>query len=285
MRSYKLYVPSAYQGQPLPLVVMLHGCSQDPDDFAVGTRMNACAEQQPCLVLYPSQTHSANGSRCWNWFMAGDQRRDQGEPSIIAGMTRQILDHYSVASSQIYVAGLSAGGAMALVMAITYPDLYAAVGVHSGLPYAVAHDLPTGLALMGPNGKSAPGRHSSQHGITQPVSAIVFHGDRDTTVHPHNADHVIAQCAPARRRVRENESDVSVRVERGQVARGYAYTRTRYADPYGIAMAEQWLIHGAGHAWSGGSARGSFTDPQGPDATAEMLRFFVARSRVRTSAG
>jgi poly(hydroxyalkanoate) depolymerase family esterase len=282
-RSYKLYIPSAYDGQALPVVVMLHGCTQDPDDFAVGTRMNSLAERHRCFVLYPAQTPTANGSNCWNWFMTTDQQRDQGEPSIIAGMTRQIINSYRVDNERIYIAGLSAGGAMALVMAMTYPDLYAAIGVHSGLPYAVAHDLPTALALMHPSGGPSLDRRVIRGLRTRAVPAIVFHGDRDTTVHPDNADRVIAQCTTAGRQTATKETKPSVKIERGQIPNGHAYTRTTHYHSSGHAMAEHWSIHGAGHAWSGGNGCGSYTDPKGPDATAEMVRFFYAHSLDRVT--
>ena len=272
-RSYKLYIPSGYHGQPLPLVVMLHGCTQTPDDFAAGTRMNVLAEEHQCFVAYPAQSPAANGSKCWNWFEAADQQRDRGEPSIIAGLTRQILDSHRVDAQRIYVAGLSAGGAMAVTLAMTYPDLYAAIGIHSGLPYAVAQDLPSALTAM----HSGKGASAHWHTAGAPVPAIVFHGDRDTTVHPCNSDQVIAQCAPshARRGVPpEGGPAPRVSVERGQVPHGHAYTRTTYHDASGQTVVEHWLVHGAGHAWSGGSSRGSYTDPKGPDASQEMLRFF-----------
>lgn len=276
-RRYKLYIPRAYHGQPLPLVVMLHGCTQDPDDFAAGTRMNELAEAQPCLVVYPAQTPAANGSKCWNWFRATDQQRDQGEPSIIAGITREILATYHLDRRQIYVAGLSAGGAMALTMAKTYPDLYAAVGIHSGLPHSAATDLPSALMVM-QGGGAAPGRRAPGIPGGQPspaVPTIVFHGDRDKTVHPGNGDHVIAQCTPpGSGQAAQAGRDPRATVERGQVPNGHAYTRTTYHDADGKPIMEQWLIHGAGHAWSGGSSRGTYTDPKGPDATREMLRFF-----------
>ncbi len=273
-RSYKLYIPSGYRGQPVPLVVMLHGCTQDPDDFSAGTRMNELAEEQVFLVAYPAQSPAANQSKCWNWFQAGDQQRDRGEPSIIAGLTRQIVANHSVDARRIYVAGLSAGGAMAVTLGMTYPDLYAAVGVHSGLPHGVAQDLPSAFAAMR-SGKGDGTRRC--RGGTAGVPAIVFHGDRDTTVHPCNGDEVIAQCAPTHAGREATPADgrtPRVSVERGQVPQGHAYTRTIYHDSEGNPLVEQWLVHGAGHAWSGGSPRGSYTDPKGPDATLEMLRFF-----------
>jgi poly(hydroxyalkanoate) depolymerase family esterase len=281
-RSYKLYIPSGYHGQPLPLVVMLHGCTQNPDDFAAGTRMNVLAEEHQCFVAYPAQSPAANSSKCWNWFVAADQQRDRGEPSIIAGLTRQIRDSHRVDVRRIYVAGLSAGGAMALVLAMTYPELYAAVGIHSGLPYAVAQDLPSALTAM----HRGEGASARWHTAGAPVTAIVFHGDRDTTVHPCNGDQVIAQCATSHaRRGAPPEGFPAPRmsVERGQVPHGYAYTRTTYYDASGQPVVEHWLVHGAGHAWSGGSSRGSFSDPKGPDATQEMLRFFYDHPKVSVS--
>lgn len=280
-RSYKLYVPSGYHGEPLPLVVMLHGCTQDPDDFAAGTRMNELAEKQPCLVVYPAQASAANGSNCWNWFKATDQQREQGEPSIIAGITRLVCDAYSVDRRRIYVAGLSAGGAMAVTMAIRYPDLYAAVGIHSGLPHGAARDLPSALAMMRRGRKSPVGRHANEISDTLPLPAIVFHGDRDTKVHPRNGDQVIAQCA---RPASQGGPDPLVTVQPGQVPDGHAYTRTIYQQRHGQPIAEHWLIHGAGHAWSGGSPCGSHTDPKGPDAGQQMLRFFFEHPRDEASA-
>ncbi len=258
-RAYKLYVPSTYSaGKPAALVVMLHGCTQDPDDFAKGTQMNVLAEEMGCLVVYPAQSRQANASRCWNWFNNVDQQRDQGEPSIIAGITRTLMQEYAVDPSQVYVAGLSAGGAMATIMGTLYPDLYAAVGVHSGLPFASAHDLPSALAAM-------KGDFRRRHQPGRPIPIIVFHGDQDKTVHPANGDELVA---PAR------DSAEAMAVEPGRVPNGHAYTRTTHKRADGRVHAEHWLIHGAGHAWSGGSAHGSYTDGKGPDASREMMRFF-----------
>jgi poly(hydroxyalkanoate) depolymerase family esterase len=269
-RPYKLYVPSFYEGQPVPLIVMLHGCTQSPDDFAAGTRMNAAAEQHTCLVVYPAQTSAANMSKCWNWFSVGDQQRGRGEPSLIAGITRKIMDLYSVDPRRVYVAGLSAGGAAAAIMGDAYPDLYAAIGVHSGLACGAASDLPSAFAAMR-QGKSGRGQRDLGPADTSKgrrvVPTIVFHGDRDTTVHPCNGDEIVGQSMPA--------MPLETRVEQGRVTGGHTYTRSLHADRAGETLLEQWLIHGAGHAWSGGSPAGSYTDARGPDATKEMLRFFL----------
>lgn len=264
-RDYKLYVPSGYNGQPAPLLVMLHGCTQHPDDFALGTGMNVVAEEYGCLVVYPAQSAQANASRCWNWFHAVEQQRGQGEPAIIAGLTQDIMARYVVDPSQVYVAGLSAGGAMAAIMGTLYPELYAAVGVHSGLPFAAAHDLPSAIAAM--QGELKRRNDKLQTGRAQPI--IVFHGDRDTTVHPVNGDELIK-----RRRAHPDEAIV---VEPGHVPDGYTYTRTVHRQPDGRIDAEHWVVHGAGHAWSGGNALGSYTDGKGPNASREMMRFFHTR--------
>ena len=272
-RAYKLYVPSGHGERAIPLVVMLHGCTQSPDDFAAGTRMNALAEELSCLVVYPAQATSANSSKCWNWFRPGDQRRDEGEPSLIAGITRQIMEDYAVDPQRVYVAGLSAGAAAAVTMGMAYPDLYAAVGVHSGLAYGAANDVPSAFAAMrrGTAAGSRPGSAFRTDGHREVVPTIVFHGDQDRTVHPRNGDLVIEQ---ARAGV---TLDLQTRVEHGRVPGGHSYSRTVHADTRGRAILEHWVIHGAGHAWSGGSAVGSYTDPRGPDAAREMVRFFLER--------
>jgi poly(hydroxyalkanoate) depolymerase family esterase len=287
-RSYKLYVPSSYHGQAMPLIVMLHGCTQNPDDFANGTRMNAVADERQCLVVYPAQAQSANSSRCWNWFKSVDQHREQGEPSIIAGITREIIRNYKVDASKVYVAGLSSGGAMAVIMATTYPDLYAAVGVHSGLPYASARDLPSAFAAMRGSVPRVPGPHpqdkSPTASRTQSIPIIVFHGDRDTTVNARNGEKLMEQNASefvCDGHSAAGHTRPDVIVEEGKVPNGHRYTRTSHHDEGGHAIAEHWVIHGAGHAWSGGSKSGSYTDAKGPDATREMIRFFYAKSQTK----
>jgi poly(hydroxyalkanoate) depolymerase family esterase len=264
-RAYKLFVPSDYQGQPNPLVVMLHGCTQSPDDFAAGTRMNFMAEEQTCFVVYPAQRSDANQSKCWNWFRTADQQRGRGEPSLIAGITRQVMRDYSVDPKRVYVGGLSAGAAAAAIMGAAYNDLYAAVGIHSGLACGAATDMPSAFAAMRQGG--GPGRRIIS-GHRPP--AIIFHGDRDTTVHPNNGGQVLEQAI--------GTTSTQKTVHRGQIPGGHDYTRTTHTDAAGSKILEHWNIHGAGHAWSGGSPAGSYTDPRGPDATREMLRFFLEHS-------
>jgi poly(hydroxyalkanoate) depolymerase family esterase len=262
-RPYKLFVPSGYDGRPVPLIVMLHGCTQSPDDFAAGTRMNDLAEDQTFLVAWPGQTQGANAQKCWNWFNTGDQQRDQGEPALIAGITREVMGEFAVDPARVFVAGLSAGGAQAAIMGATYPDLYAAIGVHSGLACGAARDMPSAFAAMGMGGAPRAGDLREK-----PVPTIVFHGDRDTTVHPHNGDHVITQS--------KGKAHLETTIEHGRSPDGVAYTRTVQMGEGGRPVLEQWAIHGAGHAWSGGSPSGSYTDAKGPDASREMMRFFLA---------
>lgn len=268
-RPYKLFIPSGYCGEPVPLIVMLHGCTQSADDFAAGTRMNELAEGGTFFVAYPGQTSGANHSKCWNWFDANHQQRNTGEPSIIAGITREIMADYAVDPRRVYVAGMSAGGAQAAIMAATYPDLYAAVGVHSGLACGSASDITGAFVAMRQGGR---GGVRSAGGPTlvarNMVPAIVFHGDHDTTVHCANGDEIIAHAASAR--------PLRQRTEEGRAPGGHAYRRTLHAEQDGETMLEQWVVQGAGHAWSGGSPAGSYTDPRGPDASREMVRFFMA---------
>lgn len=260
-RQYKLYIPSTFRGKPMPMLVMLHGCTQNPDDFAAGTQMNQLAEEKGYFVVYPEQSAQANQSKCWNWFNAIDQQREQGEPSIIAGIAREVMQRYPVSAGQVYVAGLSAGGAMAVIVGTLYPELFAAVGVHSGLPFASAQDLPSALTAMKRGVQRAPKAGDG----AQPI--IVFHGDSDTTVNPRNGEQVMAQRLHHHHGARPS-------VQSGAVPNGYRYTQTTHTKADGSPLGEHWVVHGAGHAWSGGSAAGTYTDARGPDASREMLRFF-----------
>ena len=263
-RDYKLFIPAGAGDKPQPLVVMLHGCTQTPDDFAAGTAMSALAQAQGMYVLYPAQSQQANPQRCWNWFKHSHQQRGRGEPALLAGMTQQVMQQHAVDPARVYVAGLSAGGAMAAILGDTYPELYAAVGVHSGLAAGAASDLPSALAAM--QGQGGMARASARH-----VPTIVFHGDADSTVHPRNGEQVAAASSAGA---------AGPDVQQRQPAGKRRSTRSVHRDAGGKVLAEHWLVHGAAHAWSGGSARGSYTDAQGPDASAEMLRFFLEHPRA-----
>lgn len=264
-RDYKLFEPARPDARPLPLVVMLHGCTQDPDDFARGTRMNALARAQGFLALYPAQSQRGNAQRCWNWFKHNHQARGKGEPGILAGMVRHVVATHDIDPARVYVAGLSAGGAMAAILGDAYPDLFAAVGVHSGLAAGSATDVQSAFAAMG--GGATPPRRVPKAGATPPT--IVFHGDADATVNVVNGERVLAAAGVT----------ASADVHSGVSRSGVPYTRRTWLGGQGAARAEQWTIHGAGHAWSGGDLAGSYTDPRGPDASVEMLRFFLAHPK------
>jgi poly(hydroxyalkanoate) depolymerase family esterase len=265
--NYRLYIPSQHKGEPRPLILMLHGCTQSPEDFAAGTRMNFAAEEHACFVAYPEQTAAANSAKCWNWFHSGHQGRDRGEPSLIAGIARQVMGEHNIDRARIYIAGLSAGGAASAVVAEAYPDVFAALGVHSGLACGAARDLPSAFAAM-------QGRHAgSAPSAGAPIPTIVFHGDCDNTVHPKNGVQVVTRAAGGEKLERV--------VEHGRSTGGRSFTRSVHRGPAGNTLIEDWVVHGAGHAWSGGSPAGSFTDPLGPDATTHMLGFFLEQKLGR----
>jgi poly(hydroxyalkanoate) depolymerase family esterase len=257
-RDYRLYIPHSCGGALRPVIVMLHGCKQDPIDFALGTRMNEVAEQHGLFVVYPAQPADANPMACWNWFNPKDQVRDSGEPAILAGMTRHIIDQHNVDPQRVFIAGLSAGGAMAAVMGALYPELYAGLGVHSGLPYQAATDIISAFAAMRGEANLHLGKACALR-----IPTIVFHGDADTTVHPSNADAIIrSHFQPGDCTQIETAADLS-------------YTRNITRDVDGKVWIEHWLVHNGKHGWFGGSTDGSFTDPGGPDASQEMVRFFL----------
>jgi poly(hydroxyalkanoate) depolymerase family esterase len=258
-REYKLYIPSRTGAEKRPLIVMLHGCTQNADDFAVGVGMNRLAEQHGFVVAYPNQVVKANHMNCWNWFDPKDQTRDRGEPRIIAGITRAVIAELNIDPERVFIAGLSAGAAMAEVMGVTYPELYAATGVHSGIPYGAASDAASAFAAM--SGAGARGKRRKAG-----VRTIIFHGTSDRVVHPSNGEAIL------------DDFRASFAGEETQIngaAGGRAFKRTVIADSSGVAQLERWAVEGLGHAWSGGSPEGSYTDPQGPDASREMLRFFL----------
>jgi poly(hydroxyalkanoate) depolymerase family esterase len=268
-RAYKLYIPSNPGDGLRPLIVMLHGCTQSADDFARGTRMNFVAEEQGCFVVYPEQPQAANASKCWNWFRPGDQAHGKGEPSLITGITRQIIETQNIDPSRIYVAGLSAGGAAAAIMGEAYPDLYAAVGVHSGLACGSAHDMTSAFNAM-----SGVGRNTGSRASASVKPTIVFHGDRDATVHPCNGAKVIARGS--------GDANLEMRTERKSSTKGHSFSHSVHRDASGLSVLELWELHGAGHSWSGGNPVGSFTSQDGPDASKEMLDFFL-RHRLSKS--
>ena len=287
-RTYKLFVPSGTAEGRLPLIVMLHGCSQSPDDFAAGTRMNEVAQERGFLVLYPAQAPRSNHSKCWNWFAPADQHRDSGEPGLLVEMTREVVASHGADPRRVYVAGLSAGAAMADILGREYPDLFAAVGVHSGLPQGAAHDVASAFTAMhhGAGAAAMPAARATRRprrGVAPDVGTapadratptIVFHGDADATVHPSNGERVVGATLQAAVGAPLAAQKTTVK----SAAAGRAYTRTVHrrarAAPTEPSVVEHWVIHGAGHAWSGGSAKGSFADASGPDASREMVRFF-----------
>ena len=281
-RAYKVYIPSVKSDTPRALMVMLHGCTQSADDFAAGTQMNRLADQHGFLVLYPEQAAHANASKCWNWFKPQDQLRGAGEPSLIAGMTRELVQRHAVDPRRVFVAGLSAGAAMAVVLGETYPELFAGVGAHSGLPYRSAHDIPSALAAMKGSSTGTPGLKPQLPGprglhgkAAQAVPVIVFHGDRDHTVQQTNGTQIVLQ-ANAAHGADAGGAGMGVIHYTGAASGGRHFTRAVYTDSGGQIRIENWTLHGAGHAWSGGHASGSYTDGAGPDASAEMVRFFMA---------
>lgn len=275
-RDYKLYGAPVAGADPVPLVVMLHGCKQSPDDFALGTRMNQHAEARGCMVLYPAQSRLANGYGCWNWFNPHNQAREGGETALLAGMVRHVMASHPVDPERVVVMGLSAGAAMAVNLACAYPELVRGVGVHSGLPFGAAQGA---MAAMKAMKQGAPfAGHWPARSVAVPV--VIFHGDRDEVVHPVNAMQLVAQLTGtvwAGGAGVDAEAAMPVPAQAETVPAGAVrgYTRHVYRGADGQTVHEYWLVHGAGHAWSGGDVAGSYTEGDGPDATREMLRFLL----------
>lgn len=260
-RQYKLFVPARSANGPRALIVMLHGCQQNPDDFATGTKMNEVAAKHNLVVAYPSQPSSANAGGCWNWFAPAHQVRGRGEPAVIAGMTRELMDEYGLGRTEVFVAGLSAGGAMAAVMLETYPDVFSGAGIHSGLAYRAANDVMSAFAAMRGDAGHLGAVVLDRRAHT--ARTIIFHGEADRTVHPDNARRILASHV---------SSDWTLARSEG-AANGQSFSRETYSS--GDNLVEVWSIAGAGHAWSGGDPRGTYASRSGPDASAEMVRFFL----------
>jgi poly(hydroxyalkanoate) depolymerase family esterase len=274
-RDYKLYVPSGTRREAAPLLVMLHGCTQAPEDFAIGTRMNMLAQQHGFLVAYPAQARRANGANCWNWFEADQQLRSGEEASLIAGIAKVIGKSHRVDDRRVFVAGLSAGGAMALVLGATYPDVFAAVGVHSGVALDTAHDMGSAFAAM--RGQAMP-KDAPERTARPPVPTIVVHGDADQTVHVANAEQIVSHA----RQAFDTQSPAPLRAlaESRRPMQGRDVTTTQWIDASGVARVVQWVVHGAAHAWTGGNPEGSFTDARGPDASQAIVQFLLGQERV-----
>ena len=288
-RTYKTYVPADAPSAPRAMVVMLHGCTQSADDFAAGTQMNRLADAHGFVVVYPEQAAQANTSKCWNWFKPQDQLRGAGEPALIAGIVRAVAQQQGADPHRIFVAGLSAGAAMAVVLGETYPELFAGVGAHSGLPYGSAHDIASALAAMKGGRSGLPGlkvqpadAKAGRKRAVQAVPIIVFHGDRDHTVQQTNGADIARQARQAHG-AQFGEAALRESTQAGVAKGGRRYSRTVHADAQGRPQVESWTVHGAGHSWSGGHASGSYTDPTGPDASAEMVRFFLALPQAGTA--
>ncbi|MEO5904979.1 MAG: PHB depolymerase family esterase [Gemmatimonadaceae bacterium] len=276
-RRYKLFIPSSYDGEAaIPLVVVLHGCTQDPDNVARGTRFNEASEQSKVLVAYPEQPAAANGLKCWNWFDAAHQKRDKGEPALIASITRQVMSDMKVDSHRVYLVGLSAGAAMALTVAYAYPEMFAATGLHSGIAYGIATSTAEAVRRMGV-GAADPVDFGAAVvkgiGSNHPIPAIVFQGKSDRTVNARNAGNIVAQLKtgfnPSMLTASKEKSDTT--------AQGYHFTRRVFGRP---SLIEEWSVDELGHAWSGGSKDGTYTDERGPDATREIMRFLLEHGRA-----
>ncbi|MEA3541371.1 MAG: PHB depolymerase family esterase [Pseudomonadota bacterium] len=266
--AYRLYTPTGSTRRRLPLVVMLHGCTQTAEDFAIGTRMNRLADELGFLVLYPEQSQKANFARCWNWHAPENQGRGSGEAGMIAALTRHVVTLCNANRTRVYIAGISAGGAMAAIVGAAYPDLFVAVGVHSGVPRGDIRSLRAALAAMQGKAGAMPTAR-----LPRQLPTIVFHGDQDKVVHPSNAGGFLHNLE------RAGMGPLTLRSLPGKSDGGRDFSRRVYQDRLGTVLLEDWTIHGSGHSWSGGSPMASHTDPGGPDASREMLRFFLARRR------
>lgn len=285
-RTYKVYVPAAYSGEAaVPLIVDLHGCGSNADEEARWSRFNELAETFGLLVAYPEQSSSANGSRCWNWFLTEHQSRDAGEPTLIAGITREVMSRWSVDPRRVYVAGISAGGAMSDIMAATYPDLYAAAMIYAGCEYKGGTTCLGAVAAL-PAEESGRLAYEAMGPRARVVPIFVIQGDTDAVVPAPNAELVVQQFLASDDWADNGANDGSVSRDRsatrsGQKPGGRAYDIDDYTDAAGCLLAQRWLIRGIGHAWSNAEPNGTprdaaLTDPLGPDVSTPTVEFFLA---------
>jgi poly(hydroxyalkanoate) depolymerase family esterase len=291
-RSRPVFVyapPGLDRAVPAPLVVMLHGCTQTAASFSSGSLMNRMAERHGFVVAYPEQSREENPSCCWNWFSSSHQARGAGEPASIAGATRAVAeaaDRWTIDPARVFVAGMSAGGAMAAVMAATYPDVFAAVAIHSGLAYGSARTLPDAMQAMrrgGPDPEAqGAAAFAAMGAAARPVPAIVIHGTADGTVAPVNGEHAVRQWMATNRRASggayDPELDRPDATVRDDGSGGLPFTRRRWHDRDGRLVQELVAVEGLGHAWSGGAPGGSYTDPRGPSSSDAIFDFFAAVS-------
>ncbi|MEY2534695.1 MAG: hypothetical protein QOF29_2605 [bacterium] len=291
-RRFHVYTPPGVaRDVAAPLVVMLHGCTQTPATFASGALMNRTADRHGFVVVYPEQSREDNPQGCWNWFTSAHQARDGGEPAFIAAAARAVIEdtaHATIDGRRVFVAGMSAGGAMAGIMAATHPDLFAAVAVHSGLAYRSATTLPGATSAMSRGGPDPEqlGRaaFAAMGAAARPVAAIVIHGTGDHVVSAVNGEQVVRQWMATNRLAAGGAyaPDVAEPAEttRHRSAGGRDWTRRQWTDAGGALVQEHIVVEGMGHAWSGGAAGGSYTDPRGPSASDAIWEFFA---RVGTS--
>lgn len=289
-RPYFVYTPTNYQaGVAVPLVVMLHGCTQTAVDLATGTQMNQLAEQQNFIVVYPQQTNAANQYLCWNWFDPANQARAKGEPSIIAGIVQTITQNtvqWTIDSRRIYVAGISAGAALAVILGATYPDIFAAIGVHAGFEYQAATNSNAGLRA-GRKGGPDPRQqgllaYKAMDSFARVVPTIVFHGTNDYVINIINGDQVVQQWMYtdmlASNGAYNADFTAPTTTTTGRVSGGRSYVTYGWTDANSNEIQQYWKVNGMGHAWSGGNPGGSYTDPQGPNASQAIYRFFLLHS-------
>jgi len=273
-RRYRLFVPAGYDAaRPAPLVVMLHGCTQDPDDFARGTRFNDAAASAGVLVAWPEQPAASQVQKCWSWYDPAHQAAAGGEPALIAGITHEVMASHAVDVSRVYIAGVSAGAAMAVNTAASHPGLYAAVASHSGIPYRAASDVPHALGVMR-SGSPDPAilAYALQDALgSRAMPLIAIHGAADHVVAPVNSRQLAATWAGVLR----VQSSAPQQATEG----GLAVERTRWKGADGKTAVELVIVDGLGHAWSGGSPEGTFTDARGPDASRVILRFLLDHRR------